>query len=221
MTAEDWEAWCDARAADDEPPGSGWDDKDEDEPDPGPGERVLAAGFAKGGFADGLPGGGELAFLAGDAAGDDDRYPGASDGELDGMPERWDEFAVDELRVLLAESKAAAERLLDRAQQLATRLPGTMAVFRSGRLRQSKVTIIVEKTAPLDDQESRATEEGAGPGGPADPGRAARRGREGCHGRGAGQGEEAAGGRGEGRPGGAVGRGLRQRRADGPGAAAG
>ena len=36
-----------------------------------------------------------------------------------------------------------------------------------------------------------------------------------------GQGEEAAGDRGEVRPGGAVGRGLRQRRAGGPGAAAG
>src|SRR6266700_5845593 len=79
MTAQDWEAWCDARAVDDEPPGPGWDDEDEEdvpEPGLGPGERLLgAAGFARGGFADGLPGGCELAFLAGDAAGDDDRYP--------------------------------------------------------------------------------------------------------------------------------------------------
>ncbi|MGD0244304.1 MAG: DUF222 domain-containing protein [Streptosporangiaceae bacterium] len=131
-------------------------------------------------------------------AGDGDRYPGASDDELDGVirawdrveahaaarkhaavaefirrrpekgceprdpagvPERWDEFAVDELRVLLAESRAAAERLMGRAQDLASRLPGTMAAFRSGRLRQSKVAIIVDVTAPLDDQESRAAED--------------------------------------------------------------
>jgi Domain of unknown function (DUF222) len=198
MTAEDWEAWCDAAAEfDDEPPDSGWDD--EDEPDLEPGERVAwPAGFAEGEPADGLPGGSELAFLAGAAAGDDDRYAGATDAELDGviaawdrveahasarkhlaiaefirrrpeagcepaepgaMPERRDEFAVDELRVLLAESKAAVERLMDRAVALVQRLPGTMAAFRSGRLRQSKVTIIADVTAPLDDKESRAAEE--------------------------------------------------------------
>src|SRR5690348_2837719 len=75
------------------------------------------------------------------------------------MPERWDEFAADELRVLLAESKATVERMMDRAQTLAQRLPGTMAAYRSGKLRQSKVTIIVDATAPLDEDESRAAEE--------------------------------------------------------------
>ncbi|HEU5386926.1 MAG TPA: DUF222 domain-containing protein [Streptosporangiaceae bacterium] len=200
MSAEDWEAWCDATAAvDDEPPGSGWDDEEADDPDLAPGERVQwSAGFGKGEDADGLPGGSELGFLADAAAGPDDRYAGATDGELDGaiaawdrieahasarkhlaiaefirrrpeqgcepaepggMPQRWDEFAVDELRVLLAESKAAAEKLLDRALALAQRLPGTMAVSRSGKLRQSKVTIIVDATAPLDDDEAQAAEE--------------------------------------------------------------
>jgi len=201
MSAEDWEAWCDATAeVDDEPPGSGWDDGDEDDGgEPGTGERVAwTAGFAKGGLADGLPGGAELAFLAGAAAGDGDRYPGATDAELDGLiaawdrveahasarkhlaiaqfirrrpeqgcepevpggiPARWDEFAADELRVLLAESKSAVERLMGRAQSLAARLPGTMAAFRSGRLRQSKVTIVVDATALLDEEESRAAEE--------------------------------------------------------------
>jgi len=199
MTAEDWEAWCDATAVDDEPPGPSWDDEEEDEPDPEPGERVAwSAGFAKSGIADELPGGSSLAFLADAAAGDDDRYPGATDAELDGviaawdrveahasarkhlaiaefirrrpekgcepavpggMPTRWDEFAVDELRVLLAESKAAAERMMDRAQTLAARLPGTMAQYQSGKLRQSKVTIIVDATAPLDDDEAQAAEE--------------------------------------------------------------
>jgi hypothetical protein len=76
-----------------------------------------------------------------------------------GMPERWDEFAADELRVLLAESRATAERMMDRAQSLAQRLPGTMALYRSWRLRQSKVTIIADATALLDDGEAKAAEE--------------------------------------------------------------
>jgi hypothetical protein len=206
MSAADWEAWCDATAElGDEPPDPGWDDEEDDDgPDPGLGGPARGtagsgtAAFAKGDLADGLPGGAELAFLADAAAGDDDRYPGATDAELDGliaawdrveahasarkhlaiaefirrrpekgcepaepggMPARWDEFAADELRVLLAEFRAAAERMIDRAQSLAQRLPGTMAQYRSGKLRQSKVTIIVDVTAPLDDEESRAAEE--------------------------------------------------------------
>jgi hypothetical protein len=199
MTAQEWEAWCDVTAEDDEPPGLGQEDEDGEEPDPEAGEPVAgAAGFARGGVLDELPGGASLAFHAEDAAGDDDRYAGSSDNELDGaiiawdrieayaaarkhaavaefirrrpeagcepqdpgqVPERWDEFAVDELRVLLAESKAAAERLMDRARDLAGRLPGTMAAFKSGKLRQSKVTIIVDVTAPLDPEESQAAEE--------------------------------------------------------------
>ncbi|HET9971565.1 MAG TPA: DUF222 domain-containing protein [Streptosporangiaceae bacterium] len=200
MTAEEWEAWCDLTAGADDgpPPDLGWDEAEGD-PELAAGERVAwTAGFAKGGLADGLPGGSELAFLAGAAAREEDRYPGATDAELDGliaawdrveahasarkhlaiaefirrrpgqgcepaepggMPGRWDEFAADELRVLLAESRAAAERMMGRAHALSSRLPGTMAAFRSGRLRQSKVTIIVDATALLDDQESRAAEE--------------------------------------------------------------
>ncbi|HEU5387529.1 MAG TPA: DUF222 domain-containing protein [Streptosporangiaceae bacterium] len=199
MTGEEWEAWCDlaAGAEDGPPPDLGWDE--DPEPDPAGGDPVAwPAGFAKGGLADELPGGADLGFLAGAAAGDEDRYPSATDAELDGviaawdrveahasarkhlaiaefirrrpeqgcepaepggMPARWDEFAADELRVLLAESKAGVERMMDRAQSLAARLPGTMAAFRSGRLRQSKVTIIVDVTEPLDDQECRAAEE--------------------------------------------------------------
>jgi hypothetical protein len=199
MSGEEWEAWCDltAELEDGPPPDLGWDE--DPEPEPAGGERVAwTAGFAKDGLADGLPGGSELAFLAAAAAGDGDRYPGATDAELDGviaawdrveahasarkhlaiaefirrrpekgcepeepggMPARWDEFAADELRVQLAESRAAAEQMLDRAQALAVRLPGTMAAFRSGRLRQSKVMLIVDVTAPLDEAESRAAEE--------------------------------------------------------------
>ncbi|MGD0245180.1 MAG: hypothetical protein ABSB59_33315, partial [Streptosporangiaceae bacterium] len=166
LSAEEWEAWCDATAVDDGPPGPD-EDEEEDDPEVACGEQVAwSAGFAKGGLADGLPGGSELAFLADAAAGDEDRYQGATEAELDrviaawdrveahaaarkhlaiaefirrrpekgcepqdpgGVPERWDEFAVDELRVLFAESRSAVERLMDRAQDLASRLPGTMA----------------------------------------------------------------------------------------------
>src|SRR5581483_9315940 len=85
--------------------------------------------------------------------------PGCVPRDPGGMPERWDEFAVDELRLLLAGSRAAVERMMDRAHALAVRLPGTMAAYRSGRLRQSKVTIIVDITAPLDERECRAVED--------------------------------------------------------------
>ena len=124
--------------------------------------------------------------------------------------------------MLLAESKAAAERMMDRAHGLAARLPGTMAAFRSGKLRQSKVTIIVDATAPLDEEESRAAEELV-------LGRAARLTPSGLRDAAARavmdvapekakkRREDAA----QGRPGGAVGRGLRQRGPDGPGAAPG
>ena len=115
------------------------------------------------------------------------------------MPQRWDEFAVDELRVLLAESKATVERLLDRAHALAQRLPGTMAAYRSGKLRQSKVTIIVDATVLLDDDEAQAAEEQVlGRASQLTPQRAAGRDRQSGDGRRAGQGEEAAG-RGRGR----------------------
>jgi uncharacterized protein DUF222 len=195
LSAEEWEAWCEATADGDEPP-PGFGEDDEEEPEPAE-FATGVAGFGKGGGLDGLPGGSDLAFFASDAAGEGDRYPGATDDQLDGvikawdrveahaaarkhaaiaefirrrpekgcepedpaaMPERWDEFAVDELRVLLAESRSAVDRLMSRAQDLASRLPGTMAVFRSGKLRESKVGIVVDGTAPLDAEESRAAE---------------------------------------------------------------
>ena len=152
MTAADWEAWCDATAPGDEPPAL--DDEDE-EPDPEPGAWAgEVSGFAAGNPLDAMPGGGTLAFFAGLAAGDDDRYAGVSDNELDGviaawgraeayvcvrkhaavaefirrraepgcgadavsaMPAVWDEFAADELRLLLAEHRGAAEDLMGRA----------------------------------------------------------------------------------------------------------
>jgi hypothetical protein len=139
MSAAEWEAWCDATAADDGPPVFG---EDEAEPDPEPGTWAgQVSGFAAGNVLDALPGGMSLAFFAGNAAGDDDRYADVSDNELDGviaawgrqeayacarkhaavaefirrraepgcaadkssgMPQVWDEFAVDELRMLFA-----------------------------------------------------------------------------------------------------------------------
>jgi hypothetical protein len=173
MSAAEWEAWCDATAPVDEPPAS---DEDEVEPDldSGSGDWVgEASGFAADGVLDALPGGMSLAFFAGNAAGDDDRYAGVSDNELDGvisawnraeaymcarkhaavaefirrradpgcaadegsgMPQMWDEFAVDELRMLFAEGRGAAEDLMSRAHDLAVKLPGTMALFGAGRL---------------------------------------------------------------------------------------
>src|SRR3954471_11929039 len=196
MSAAEWEAWCDATAAGDEPPAFG-EDEDE-EPGPEPGAWIgQVSGFAAGNLLDALPGGGTLAFFAESAAGDGDRYAGVSDDELDGvisawgrgeayacarkhaavaefirrradpdaatgersgMPQMWDEFAVDELRLLLAEHRGAAEDLMSRSHDLAVKLPGTMALFGAGRLPQAKVKIIIYATAPLDRDEARAAE---------------------------------------------------------------
>src|SRR2546421_669789 len=65
--------------------------------------------------------------------------PDAATGERSGMPQMWDEFAVDELRLLLAEHRGAAEDLMSRSHDLAVKLPGTMALFGAGRLPQAKV----------------------------------------------------------------------------------
>ncbi len=81
----------------------------------------------------------------------------AVDGET-GIPECWEEFTPQELAWALAESRWAAEGLLYLSCELAARLPGTMAAFRSGFLRQRKVAIIAGATALLDAAESRAAE---------------------------------------------------------------
>jgi hypothetical protein len=74
------------------------------------------------------------------------------------MPQMWDEFAVDELRMLLAEHRGAAEDLMSRSHDLAVKLPETMGLFLAGRLPESRVKIIVYATAPLDPAEARAAE---------------------------------------------------------------
>ena len=74
------------------------------------------------------------------------------------MPAGWDEFAADELAAALAESRGAAEGLLDFAQALQTRLPGTKAALRDGVITASKAQIIVYATALLDEAEAAAAE---------------------------------------------------------------
>jgi hypothetical protein len=84
--------------------------------------------------------------------------PDSGTDRRSGMPAMWDEFAVDELRMLLAEHRDAAENLMSRTHDLAVKLPETMALFLAGRLPESRVKIIVSATAPLDPAEARAVE---------------------------------------------------------------
>ena len=74
------------------------------------------------------------------------------------MPEDWDESVTAEVAGVLAESRHAADAMLDLAHDLEVKLPGTAAAFRDGILRQSKVAIIVRATAVLDPAEARAAE---------------------------------------------------------------
>ncbi len=74
------------------------------------------------------------------------------------MPEGWEEFAGDEVRWALAETRNAAESMLDLAYALEVRLPGTKEAFRTGVLRQAKVEIIARATHALDPAEARAAE---------------------------------------------------------------
>ncbi|HEV2537650.1 MAG TPA: hypothetical protein VGU21_09080, partial [Streptosporangiaceae bacterium] len=84
--------------------------------------------------------------------------PACTADAVSGMPAVWDEFAVDELRLVLAENRGAAEDLMSRAHDLAVKLPDTMALFLAGCLRESRVKIIAYATAPLDPAEARAAE---------------------------------------------------------------
>ena len=74
------------------------------------------------------------------------------------MPESWDESITAEVAGVLAESRPAADAMLDLAHDLEVRLPGTKAAFRDGILRQSKVAIIARACAVLDPAEARAAE---------------------------------------------------------------
>ena len=74
------------------------------------------------------------------------------------MPECWEEFAGDEIRWALAETRHAAEAMLHLAHALEVKLPGTREAFRTGVLRRSKAEIIARATDLLDPAEARAAE---------------------------------------------------------------
>ncbi|MGB6579703.1 MAG: DUF222 domain-containing protein [Streptosporangiaceae bacterium] len=84
--------------------------------------------------------------------------PGCSlEGEAR-MPECWEEFAGDEVRWALAETRNEADAMLDLAHALEVKLPGTKEAFRTGVLRRSKVEVIARATRVLDADEARAAE---------------------------------------------------------------
>ncbi len=74
------------------------------------------------------------------------------------MPECWEEFAGDEVRWALAETRHAADAMLDLAHSLEVKLPGTREAFRTGVLRQSKAEIMARATDVLDPAEAQAAE---------------------------------------------------------------
>ena len=150
-----------------------------------PGESASpAAGFGPGMALDVLPGGPGLAAAAGAAV--DDGFAGMSEGELIGIMCAWDrveahaaarklaaiaelgrrnpgpqdeEFAADQLACALAESRGRAYDLLDLADHLDTRLPGTKAMLHEGTLGVYKARLIAAATALLDPDEARAAED--------------------------------------------------------------
>jgi Domain of unknown function (DUF222) len=74
------------------------------------------------------------------------------------MPAGWQEFTGDELAPALAQSVWAAAAVLELAWELAVKLPGTAAAFRSGVLQENKARIIAAATQLLDPGEARAAE---------------------------------------------------------------
>ena len=74
------------------------------------------------------------------------------------MPAVWDEFAPVELAAVLGESRWAADGLLEVAEALEAKLPGTKAAFRAGIISEAKAGIIARATALLDPAEARAAE---------------------------------------------------------------
>jgi Domain of unknown function (DUF222) len=133
-----------------------------------------------------LPGGPALAVAADAAAGEDDRFAGVSEAELLGVVCAWDrveahaaarklaataelarrnpapedaEFTADQVAYALGESRGRAGILIDLAQTLHTRLPGTAAALDDGTITRYKAEIIARATALLDDAEARAAEQ--------------------------------------------------------------
>ena len=69
------------------------------------------------------------------------------------------EFTADQVAYALAESRGRADTLIDLAQTLETRLPGTAAALDDGTITRYKAEIIARATALLDDAEARAAEQ--------------------------------------------------------------
>ena len=133
------------------------------------------------------------------------------------MPQVVHEFTRDQLAFALGESRAAADWLLTVAWHLATRLAATLEALRDGIITRGKAELIVRLTQYLSDDEARAVEAKIlGRAGRLTPG-----GLRSALARAVMEvapetAQAAAPDGGEDRPGGAVGRGLRQRRPDGP-----
>ena len=144
-----------------------------------------AAGFGPGMPLDVLPGCASLAVAA-DAAAGDGGFAGVSEAELIGVVCAWDrveahagarklaaiaelarrtpapedeEFTADELANALAESRGRAGVLIDLAQTLQTRLPGTAAALDDGTISRYKAEIIARATVLLDAAGARAAED--------------------------------------------------------------
>ncbi len=86
------------------------------------------------------------------------RRPRSQDEPVLSGPGDWEEFTATELSYALADTRPAAEGMLDLASALAVKLPGTSAAFRNGELRLSKVSTIVAAVAALNAREARAAE---------------------------------------------------------------
>ena len=116
----------------------------------------------------------------------DGRFAGVSEAELIGVLCAWDrveahaaarklavsaelarrdpapedaEFTADQVAYALGESRGRADALVDLAQTLGTRLPGTAAALDDGTVSRYKAEIIARATALLDDAGARAAEQ--------------------------------------------------------------
>jgi len=151
-----------------------------------PGESSSpAAAFGPGMPLDVLPGCAALAVAA-DAAAGDDAFAGVSEAELVGVVCAWDrveahavacklaavaelarrnlkpedqEFTADQVAYALGESRGRTDVLIDLAQTLEARLPGTAAALHDGTITRYKAEIIARATALLDDAEAGAAED--------------------------------------------------------------
>src|SRR5689334_19257274 len=146
-----------------------------------------AAGFGPGMPLDLLPGCAALAVAAdAAAAGEDGGFAGVSEAELAGVVCAWDRveahaaarklaaiaelarrnpapddagFTADQVAYALGESRGRAGDLIDLAQALQARLPGTAAALDDGTISRYKAEIITRATALLDPAEARAAED--------------------------------------------------------------